>query len=112
MMERVLIVGTGLIGASIGLALRAAGFTGRIDGWDQSSLELGAAQQMGAVDGIAGNQWGALGLARQADVIVLAVPVLAIKDWMRQLGPVTGEGQLPNGAGVGVDAVIAGAFVG
>jgi prephenate dehydrogenase len=94
MMERVLIVGTGLIGASIGLALRAAGFTGRIDGWDQSSLELGAAQQMGAVDGIAGNQWGALGLARQADVIVLAVPVLAIKDWMRQLGPVTGEGQL------------------
>jgi prephenate dehydrogenase len=94
MMERVLIVGTGLIGASIGLGLRAAGFTGRIDGWDQSTLELGAAQEMGAIDGGAGNQWGALELARQADVIVLAVPVLAIKDWMQQLAPLTGAGQL------------------
>lgn len=92
--ERVLIVGTGLIGASVGLSLRAAGFSGRIDGWDQSSLELGAAHQMGAVDGVAGNDWGALEIARQADVIVLAVPVLAIKDWMRQLAGVTGSGQL------------------
>jgi prephenate dehydrogenase len=94
MMERVLIIGTGLIGASTGLALRAAGFSGRIDGWDQSLLELRAALEMGAVDGVAGNQWGALELARQADVIVLAVPVLAIKDWMQQLAAVTGSGQL------------------
>lgn len=94
MMERVLIIGTGLIGASTGLALRAAGFSGRIDGWDQSLLELRAALEMGAVDGVAGNQWGALELARQADVIVLAVPVLAIKDWMQQLATVTATGQL------------------
>ena len=92
--ERVLIIGTGLIGASTGLALRAAGFSGRIDGWDQSSLELGAAHEMGAIDGAAGNPWGALELARQADVILLAVPVLAIKDWMQQLAAVTGAGQL------------------
>ncbi len=66
------------------------GFSGRIDGWDQSLLELRAALEMGAVDGVAGNQWGALELARQADVVVLAVPVLAIKDWMQQLASVTG----------------------
>lgn len=94
MMERVLIIGTGLIGASTGLALRTAGFSGRIDGWDQSSLELNAALQMGAVDGVAGNPWGALELARQADVVVLAVPVLAIKDWMQQLATVMGPDQL------------------
>ena len=93
-MERVLIIGTGLIGASIGLALRAAGFTGRIDGWDQSSLELGAALEMGALDGAVSNQFAALELARQADVIVLAVPVLAIKDWMQQLAPAMSKGQL------------------
>lgn len=94
MMERVLIIGTGLIGASTGLALRTAGFSGRIDGWDQSSLELNAALQMGAIDGVAGNPWGALELARQADVVVLAVPVLAIKDWMQQLATVMGPDQL------------------
>jgi prephenate dehydrogenase len=49
---------------------------------------------MGALDGVAGNQWGALELARHADVIVLAVPVLAIKDWMQQLATVTGRDQL------------------
>ncbi|MBS1822585.1 MAG: prephenate dehydrogenase/arogenate dehydrogenase family protein [Acidobacteria bacterium] len=94
MIERVLIIGTGLIGASVGLALRAAGFVGRIDGWDVNSLELRAAVAVGALDGAAGNDWGALELARQADVIVLAVPVLAIKDWMQRLAPVTATGQL------------------
>ncbi len=99
MMERVLIVGTGLIGASTGLALRAAGFAGRIDGWDTSQLEMGAAVQMGALDGRAGSREDALELARLANVIVLAVPVLAIKDWMRQLAPVLRTGQLVTDVG-------------
>ena len=94
MIERVFIVGTGLIGASIGLALRGAGFTGRIDGWDSSLLEMAAAVQMGAIDGRAANPGNALELIRLADVIVLAVPVLAIKDWMQQLAPVLRSGQL------------------
>ena len=99
MMERVFIIGTGLIGASIGLALRAAGFAGRIDGWDTSSLEMAAAVQMGAIDGRASNRDDALELAQLADVIVLAVPVLAIKDWMQQLAPVLRGGQLVTDVG-------------
>lgn len=98
-MERVLIVGTGLIGASVGLALRSAGFVGRIDGWDLSSLELATALQMGAIDGRAANREIALELAKVADVIVLAVPVLAIKDWMQMLAPVVGAGQLVTDVG-------------
>jgi len=98
-MERVFIIGTGLIGASTGLALRAAGFAGRIDGWDTSSLEMAAAVQMGAIDGRAANRENALELALLADVIVLAVPVLAIKDWMQQLAPVLGAGQLVTDVG-------------
>jgi prephenate dehydrogenase len=99
MMERVFIIGTGLIGASTGLALRAAGFAGRIDGWDASSLEMAAAVQMGAIDGRASNRDDALELTRLADVIVLAVPVLAIKDWMQQLAPVLRAGQLVTDVG-------------
>ena len=41
MMRRVLIVGTGLIGASIGLALRAAGFDGEIIGTGPTAKTLG-----------------------------------------------------------------------
>jgi len=98
-MERVFIIGTGLIGASTGLALRGAGFAGRIDGWDTSSLEMAAAVQMGAIDGRASNRDDALELARLADVIVLAVPVLAIKDWMQQLAPVLRANQLVTDVG-------------
>jgi prephenate dehydrogenase len=99
MMERVLIIGTGLIGASIGLALRAAGFAGRVDGWDASVLELATAVQMSAIDGRAASPENALELARLADVIVLAVPVLAIKDWMQQLAGVLRAGQLVTDVG-------------
>jgi prephenate dehydrogenase len=98
-MERVFIIGTGLIGASTGLALRAAGFGGRIDGWDTSQLEMASAVQMGAIDGRAAGRDSALELARLADVIVLAVPVLAIKDWMQQLAPVLHTGQLVTDVG-------------
>jgi prephenate dehydrogenase len=98
-MERVLIIGTGLIGASTGLALRTAGFAGRIDGWDMSMLEMASAVQMRAIDGRASNRDNALELARLADVIVLAVPVLAIKDWMQQLVPVLRPGQLVTDVG-------------
>ena len=98
-MERVFIIGTGLIGASTGLALRAAGFAGRIDGWDTSQLEMAAAVQMGAIDGRAASREGALELARLANVVVLAVPVLAIKDWMQQLAPVLRAGQLVTDVG-------------
>ncbi|WP_433966960.1 prephenate dehydrogenase [Tunturiibacter gelidiferens] len=98
-MERVFIIGTGLIGASTGLALRAAGFRGRIDGWDTSQLEMASAVQMGAIDGRAASRENALELARLADVIVLAVPVLAIKDWMQQLAPVLRAGQLVTDVG-------------
>jgi prephenate dehydrogenase len=99
MIERVLIIGTGLIGASTGLALRAAGFAGRIDGWDTSSLEMAAAVQLRAIDGRAGSRENVLELARLANVIVLAVPVLAIKDWMQQLAPVLRTGQLVTDVG-------------
>jgi prephenate dehydrogenase len=92
--ESVFIIGTGLIGASTGLALRAAGFGGRIDGWDASVLEMAAAVQMGAIDGRAASREDALEQAKSADVIVLAVPVLAVKDWMQHLAPVLRRGQL------------------
>ena len=37
MIERIAILGTGLLGTSVGLALRAAGFRGAITGWNRSA---------------------------------------------------------------------------
>jgi prephenate dehydrogenase len=90
MMRRVLIVGTGLIGGSIGLALRAAGFEGEIIGTGPTVETLKIAQQRSAID-----RWrdraGAESIAATCDVIVLAGPVLSILDWMEKLSRICGE---------------------
>src|ERR1700753_1182200 len=100
MYPRILILGTGLIGASIGLALKALGsdFEGTVLGWDASPAELSTAFKMGAIDGALSSREAALEPG-VADIYVLAVPVLAILDWMEQLAPVLTETQLVTDAG-------------
>ena len=94
-MKSVAIVGTGLIGTSIALALRESGFAGELIGVDRSAEERAAAMATGAFTSVAAEE----SAAREADVIVLAVPVLAILDWMERLAPVLGEGQLVTDVG-------------
>jgi prephenate dehydrogenase len=96
--RRVAIVGTGLIGASVGLALKASGFSGRIVGWDASAEELKTALAMGAIDEALPEREAVLqpGLA---EVYVLATPVLPILDWMQKLAGVVREGQLVTDVG-------------
>ena len=96
MIERIAILGTGLLGTSAGLALRAAGFQGRIAGWNRGAEGARTALEMGAVDSIADN---ALAMARESDLILLATPVFAILDWMEQLAPVLGPSQLVTDVG-------------
>jgi len=99
MIQRILIIGSGLIGASAGLALRDAGFAGAIIGFDASASELEAALRLGAIDSFAHSRAAALEVAQKADVVVLAVPVLAILDWMHLLDPATRAGQLVTDVG-------------
>ena len=65
------IVGVGLIGASLGLALKQAGFCPRVLGAGRSTANLDAAQALGAIDAVVDLET----CAREADWIVLAVPV-------------------------------------
>jgi prephenate dehydrogenase len=94
MIDRIFVVGTGLIGASTGLALREAGFTGEIAGFDADIAELEEARRVGAIDRFARSREEASEAAGRADVVLLAVPVLAILDWMQMLAPVLGPKHL------------------
>ncbi|HEY0264029.1 MAG TPA: prephenate dehydrogenase [Granulicella sp.] len=94
MIDRLLIIGTGLIGASTGLALKAAGFPGHIAGWDANRIERITALDLGAVDEVCSNKEEALSVARHASVILLATPVMAILDWILELAPILRPGQL------------------
>jgi prephenate dehydrogenase len=88
MIERVLILGTGLLGTSTGLALRAAGFTGSIIGWDKDPKQSQTALSLKAFDDVASDP---LAAARASQVVLLATPVYAILDWMEQLSGVLGS---------------------
>ena len=92
-------VGTGLIGASIGLALRRAGFAGKITGVDSSADECATAVRVGAVDTALSNVAAGVAACRSADVVVLAVPVLAVMQWMERLAPVLAADQLVTDVG-------------
>jgi prephenate dehydrogenase len=94
--ERVAIVGTGLIGASVGLALKACGI--QVVGWDSNAVELATALEMGAIDAALPDREAVL-TRDCADVYVLATPVLPILDWMQRLAPVLAEHQLVTDVG-------------
>lgn len=89
MVNTISIVGTGLIGASVGLALRGAGFEGEIVGIDQNPKEISTAVAMGAV-----TRSGSFEDALGSDVVVLATPVFGILDCMQRLAPLLGDHQL------------------
>jgi prephenate dehydrogenase len=97
---RVLILGTGLIGASIGLALKSLGasFGGEVLGWDTNPAESAKALEMGALDRVLGDIEDVF-VPQAADIYVLATPVLPILDWLERLAPVVGEGQLVTDTG-------------
>lgn len=85
MIERIAILGTGLLGTSVGLALRAAGFRGSIAGWNRGAEGAQQALTMGAIDSIA---TGPLQAARDSQVVLLAVPIYATLDFMEKLAGV------------------------
>jgi prephenate dehydrogenase len=87
MIERIAILGTGLLGTSVGLALRAAGFRGSIVGWNRSPEQGQVALAMGAIDRVAPDP---LQLARESEVVVLAVPIYANLDFMEKLAGALG----------------------
>lgn len=73
-LETVGIVGVGLIGASIGLALRERGIASAVVGVDVDANAIGAARSRGAIDS-GGTDVAAL---READLVVVAVPPDAV----------------------------------
>lgn len=96
MISRVAILGTGLIGSSVGLALRASGFEGSIAGWDPNRDELHTALRREAITVLADDP---LAAAAEADLILLAGPVFTILEWIDRLAPILRDQQLVTDVG-------------
>ena len=81
---RVSIVGLGLIGSSIGLALRKADVTSAVIGHDSRRGAANEAKRIGAVDKA---DWNLISACEEADLVILAAPVRAIEESLKVLGP-------------------------
>ena len=81
--KQITIIGTGLIGGSLGMALKAAGFNGTIIGCDREAV-LDRARGMRAID--LGSE-DPVEAVHGSDLIVLATPVGGIIDLIERIGP-------------------------
>ena len=87
-LERLAIVGTGLIGASVGLAARRAGVASVV-GYDADPEFLAVAAERGALDEPAESLVGAV---EEADLVVVATPVAALVERIRETLSAAGNG--------------------
>ncbi len=77
---RAALFGTGLIGSSIGIGLRALGWS--VVGWDPAASALAGATAVGAIDSVSPSESAAL---EGVDLVVLAGPPSAIELKLRSL---------------------------
>jgi prephenate dehydrogenase len=80
--RQITIIGTGLIGGSLGLALKKRGFAGRIIGFDRPPA-VERALTVGAIDEVREHLGEAV---LSSELVVLATPVGAILDLISRLG--------------------------
>jgi len=88
--ERIAIIGLGQIGSTLGQALKRLSFENtEIVGHDREPLVASASKKLRAVDKLFSNL---LNTVESAQLVILAVPVLAIRDVMELIAPVLPEG--------------------
>ncbi|WPL17380.1 Arogenate dehydrogenase [Thiorhodovibrio winogradskyi] len=84
MIERLAVIGVGLIGGSLARALRMAGQVGEIIGCGRSRENLELAVELGVIDRYAQDPSIAV---RDADLVFLAVPMGAMRELIKQIAP-------------------------
>ncbi len=86
---KIAIIGLGLIGGSIGLALKKSKIEAEIVGHDKDFGVAGRAQKRGAVDK---TDWNLISACQEASLIILAIPLDAIRSTFEALKPYLAPG--------------------
>ncbi|MDI6736140.1 MAG: prephenate dehydrogenase [bacterium] len=105
-MERiksVAIIGVGLIGGSLGLALKSAGLCQNIIGIGRREEKLQQALKLGAVDSIVTDIYFGV---KKADLVILAVPVNSIIEIATQMAPYLKMGAIVMDAGSSKEKIV------
>ena len=101
--KTVCIIGTGLIGGSLALALKKAGFCQRIIGAGRTEATLKKAVELGVVDDYETDFSLAV---KDVDIVVVAVPLSAMKNVFEQIAPALSATAIVTDAGSAKQSVI------
>lgn len=101
---RAAIIGLGLLGGSIGLAIRARGLAIATTGWDRDAAVRARAAERGLVDTVCDTAEAAVAAA---DLVILCVPVGAMGDAARAIAPGLKPGAIVSDVGSSKEAVAA-----
>src|SRR5688572_17375657 len=88
---RVTIVGLGLIGGSLGMALKASGLDLEVVGHNRSQGPAGKAKKLGAVDRA---EWNLPRALEGARIVVLAVAPAAMEKVLGEIAPILEPGAI------------------
>lgn len=84
MIGHLVVIGVGLIGGSFALDLKKKGLVGRVTGVGRGRANLEKARELGIIDVIADSAAEAV---KDADLVLLALPVGAMAEVFRAIGP-------------------------
>ena len=94
--QRIAIIGVGLLGGSIGLAVKSRRIASKVIGIGRNPERLELAMRMGAVDAVTTNLEEG---CREADLIILALPVKSIIDFLEPVARAASPGALVTDVG-------------
>lgn len=106
MIERLAILGVGLIGSSLSLALRQAGAVGEVIGYGRSRKNLEKGIELGVLDRHAASVAEAID---GASVVVVAVPLGAMQAIFAEIGPALPQSAIVTDVGSAKGSVVAAA---
>lgn len=101
--QTVCIIGTGLIGGSLALALKQADFCRRVIGAGRTEATLQKAVELGVIDHYEMDYAVAV---KDADIVVVAVPLSAMKNVFEQIAPALSATAVVTDAGSAKQSVI------
>ncbi len=90
-MKKIAVLGLGLIGGSLGLALHQASVAMQISGYDSNPDATYQAWEIGAITEICNTAEKAV---QQADMVILATPILAMPELLENIAPELKRGVL------------------
>src|ERR1700722_6510522 len=94
--QKIAVVGVGLLGGSLGLAIKQRRLAAKVDGFVRRSVSIGECEKLGVVDHATRDLKRAV---ENADLVILCTPLSRMRDLTEQMLPALKKGAVVTNVG-------------